>query len=57
MDRLPECYISVFGGLKIGAIIGPLFSAFGPEPVNKSKLPRVRVISSNVVHNYLINQQ
>ena len=33
MDRLPECYIAVFGGLKIGAIVGPLFSAFGPEPV------------------------
>ncbi len=33
MDRLPECYISVFGGLKIGAIVGPLFSAFGPDPV------------------------
>ena len=33
MDRLPECYFSVFGGLKIGAIVGPLFSAFGPEPV------------------------
>ena len=33
MDRLPECYFSVFGGLKIGAIVGPLFSAFGPDPV------------------------
>ena len=33
MDRLPECYIAVFGGLKIGAVMGPLFSAFGPDPV------------------------
>ena len=33
MDRLPECYIAVFGGLKIGAVVGPLFSAFGPDPV------------------------
>ena len=33
MDRLPELYIAFFGILKIGAIAGPLFSAFGPEPV------------------------
>ena len=38
MDRLPECYISVFGALKIGAIVGPLFSAFGPEPVKDRML-------------------
>jgi acetyl-CoA synthetase len=33
MDRVPELYFAVFGTLKKGAIIGPLFSAFGPEPV------------------------
>ena len=33
MDRLPEQYIAVFGILKAGAIAGPLFSAFGPDPV------------------------
>ena len=33
MDRLPELYISFFGALKAGAVVGPLFSAFGPEPV------------------------
>ena len=33
MDRLPELYIAFFGILKVGAIAGPLFSAFGPEPV------------------------
>ena len=38
MDRLPECYIAVFGGLKIGAIVGPLFSAFGPDPVKDRML-------------------
>ena len=32
MDRLPECYIAVFGGLKIGAVMGPLFSALGLIP-------------------------
>jgi acetyl-CoA synthetase len=33
MERIPELYIALFGTLKIGAIAGPLFSAFGPEPV------------------------
>jgi len=32
-DRLPETYISLLGALKTGCVIGPLFSAFGPEPV------------------------
>ncbi|MBI4336546.1 MAG: acetate--CoA ligase [Chloroflexi bacterium] len=33
MERVPELYISLFGALKLGAIVGPLFSAFGPQPV------------------------
>ncbi len=33
MERIPELYISVFGGLKLGAIVGPLFADFGPDPV------------------------
>ena len=33
MERVPELYIAVFGALKAGAVAGPLFSAFGPEPV------------------------
>ena len=33
MERLPEIYITAFGTLKAGCIIGPLFSAFGPDPV------------------------
>ena len=33
MERLPENYIAAFGTLKAGCIIGPLFSAFGPDPV------------------------
>ena len=33
MDRLPETYIAFFGILKAGAVVGPLFSAFGPDPV------------------------
>jgi acetyl-CoA synthetase len=33
LERIPECYFTVFGTLKIGAITGPLFSAFGPDAV------------------------
>lgn len=33
LDRLPELYISLFGALKAGAAVGPLFSAFGPEAI------------------------
>lgn len=29
LDRVPELYLSVFAALKIQAIVGPLFSAFG----------------------------
>ena len=33
MERLPELYIAFFGGLKMGTVVGPLFFAFGPDPV------------------------
>jgi len=33
LERIPECYFTAFGTLKLGAVIGPLFSAFGPEAV------------------------
>ena len=33
MERVPELYIAIFGILKAGGVAGPLFSAFGPEPV------------------------
>jgi acetyl-CoA synthetase len=33
MERVPELYFTVFGTLKLGAVIGPLFSAFGPDAV------------------------
>jgi acetyl-CoA synthetase len=33
MDRIPELYISLLGTLKVGGVMGPLFSAFGPEAV------------------------
>ena len=31
--RIPELYAAVLGGLKLGAMVSPLFSAFGPEPI------------------------
>jgi acetyl-CoA synthetase len=31
--RIPELYIAVLGALKFGAVVSPLFQAFGPEPV------------------------
>ncbi len=33
LERVPELYFTVFGTLKLGGVIGPLFSAFGPEAV------------------------
>lgn len=33
MDRIPEQYIALLGALKVGGVIGPLFSAFGPDAV------------------------
>ena len=33
MERVPEHYAAIFGALKAGCIAGPLFSAFGPDPV------------------------
>src|SRR3990172_6515715 len=33
MDRIPELYAAAFGALKAGCIIGPLFSAFGPDAI------------------------
>jgi len=32
-DRIPELYISLLAALKAGGVIGPLFSAFGPDAV------------------------
>ncbi|MBS3907335.1 MAG: AMP-binding protein, partial [Syntrophaceae bacterium] len=33
LERVPEIYISILGTLKAGGVIGPLFSAFGPNAV------------------------
>jgi acetyl-CoA synthetase len=58
MDRIPELYFSFLGILKIGAIVQPLFSAFGDESLyirladaktraiitQKKHLPKIRKI-------------
>lgn len=31
MDKVPELYLGFLAGLKLGAIVQPLFSAFGSE--------------------------
>ncbi|MBI5526213.1 MAG: AMP-binding protein, partial [Deltaproteobacteria bacterium] len=33
LDRVPEIYVGIIGALKAGCVIGPLFSAFGPDAV------------------------
>jgi acetyl-CoA synthetase len=32
-NRIPELYIAALGALKNGSVVAPLFSAFGPEPI------------------------
>lgn len=58
MDRIPELYFSFLGILKIGAVVQPLFSAFGDESLyvrlndahtraiitQKKHLPKIRKI-------------
>jgi len=33
MGRVPELYFSMLGALRNGSVVSPLFSAFGPEPI------------------------
>ncbi|MDO8688972.1 MAG: AMP-binding protein, partial [Dehalococcoidia bacterium] len=33
LGRVPELYVAAFGTLKAGGVVGPLFSAFGPEAI------------------------
>jgi acetyl-CoA synthetase len=35
LGRVPELHIAVLGALKLGAVVSPLFSAFGPEPIRQ----------------------
>ena len=33
LERCPALYVAVLGALKAGAVVAPLFAAFGPEPI------------------------
>jgi acetyl-CoA synthetase len=35
LGRVPELYIAVLGALKYGAVVCPLFSSFGPDPIKE----------------------
>jgi len=35
LGRVPELHVAVLGALKLGAVVSPLFAAFGPEPVRQ----------------------
>ena len=35
LGRVPELHIALLGALKLGAVVSPLFSAFGPEPIRQ----------------------
>ena len=64
MDRIPELYLSFLGILKIGAIVQPLFSAFGDESLfvrlenaqtraiitQRKYLPKIRKIQNKLPH-------
>ena len=45
MGRVPELYISMLGALRNGSVVSPLFSAFGPEPIQT----RVNIGAANVL--------
>jgi acetyl-CoA synthetase len=35
LGRVPSLYVAALGALKLGAVVCPLFSAFGPEPIRQ----------------------
>jgi acetyl-CoA synthetase len=48
LGRVPELYVTALGTLKLGAIFCPLFSAFGPQPLQtRLELGRVKVLVTN----------
>jgi acetyl-CoA synthetase len=45
LGRVPELHVAMLGALKLGAVVSPLFSAFGPEPIRQRvQLGRGRVL-------------
>ncbi len=48
LGRVPELYVTVLGTLKAGCVYCPLFSAFGPEPVqSRMEIGSARVVVTN----------
>ncbi|MFC6638202.1 acetate--CoA ligase [Sulfitobacter sp. JBTF-M27] len=45
LGRVPELYVAALGTLKAGAVFCPLFSAFGPEPIQS----RMEIGGANAV--------
>ena len=45
MGRVPELYVSMLGALRNGSVASPLFSAFGPEPIQT----RVNICAADVL--------
>jgi acetyl-CoA synthetase len=57
MDRIPELYFSFLGILKIGAIVQPLFSAFGDESLFvRLENAQTRAIITQSKHLYKIRK-
>ena len=49
LGRVPELYVAVLGALKYGAVVCPLFSSFGPDPIKQRlNLGGGRVLVTNV---------
>jgi acetyl-CoA synthetase len=45
LGRVPQLHVALLGALKLGAVVSPLFSAFGPEPIRQRvTLGRGRVL-------------
>jgi acetyl-CoA synthetase len=45
LGRVPELYVAALGTLKNGSVLTPLFSAFGPEPIQtRLSMARARVL-------------
>jgi acetyl-CoA synthetase len=50
LGRMPELYIAALGALKAGCVYGPLFAAFGPDPVAmRLHLGEVRVLVTSLM--------
>jgi len=55
LERVPEIFIGILGALKAGAVIGPLFSAFGPDAV-KDRVADSEAKVLEVVEEYLLQR-